>query len=179
MIRSLTAAECLTAREMVADDIVRCKTGTGEDMKHHAIAYSDWEAVRLSFRLGRERRAAGRSAQKKKEAAAEKERPLLDEVLSEERAEKESRSGTGLSAEKEEKKSETGFSGDGGTGDYAAPWPGQHICFDPDAIRARGYVRSAQTVLGGVQGYTFYKADGTGQFMRQEMLLIQKLARKV
>ena len=61
---------------------------------------------------------------------------------------------------------------------FADPWPGQRIVFDPEAIRARGFVRSVQTTLSGVHGYSFYKADGTAQFLRTETLLAQKMARK-
>ena len=63
--------------------------------------------------------------------------------------------------------------------DFADPWPEHKIKFDFEAIRAKGYVRSEQTVLGGVNGYTFYKEGGPGQFIRVEMLLLQKMAHKV
>ena len=63
--------------------------------------------------------------------------------------------------------------------EFAAPWPEHRIEFDLAAIRAKGFVRSEQKSLGGVNGYNFYKEDGAGQFIRMEMLLIQKMARMV
>ena len=64
-------------------------------------------------------------------------------------------------------------------GDFAAPWDEHSIEFDDAGIRAKGFVRSERASLGGVNGYNFYTADGTCRFIRQEMAIIQKLARKV
>ncbi len=103
-------------------------------MKDTAIAFSDWEAIRLSAGLKKEER------RKKQE---DRERTTVTTA-----------------------------------GPFAESWPGQRLVFDPEVIRGKGYVRSSQTVLSGVQGYTFYKEDGTARFFRPEMLLIQKLAHK-
>lgn len=63
--------------------------------------------------------------------------------------------------------------------DFAKPWPEHKIKFDTAAIRAKGYIRSEQKSMGGVNGYYFYKEDGSGQFIRFEILLVQKMAHKV
>ncbi len=61
---------------------------------------------------------------------------------------------------------------------FCEPWAEHSIEFDVDAVKAKGYVRSEQTTLGGVNGYNFYTADGSCRFIRQEMLVIQKMAKK-
>lgn len=58
------------------------------------------------------------------------------------------------------------------------PWEEHDIEFDADGIRAKGFVRCERTSMGGVNGYNFFTADGTCRFIRQEMAVIQKLARK-
>lgn len=63
--------------------------------------------------------------------------------------------------------------------DFAKPWPEHKIKFDTDVIKGKGYVRSEQKNMGGVNGYCFYKEDGSSQFIRVEMVLIQKMAHKV
>lgn len=65
-----------------------------------------------------------------------------------------------------------------GSSDFATPWPEHNIKFDTSAIKEKGYVRSERQTLGGVNGYTFYREDGTSQFIRVEMVLIQKMAQK-
>ena len=62
---------------------------------------------------------------------------------------------------------------------FCKPWAEHNIEFDPEGIRAKGFVRSEQTTLGGVNGYNFYTADGSARFIRQEMAIIQKLAKKL
>lgn len=62
---------------------------------------------------------------------------------------------------------------------FAKPWPEHKIKFDVPTIKDKGYVRSEQKCLGGVNGYCFYKEDGSSQFIRVEMVLIQKMAHKV
>ncbi|MCR5094076.1 MAG: hypothetical protein K6B72_08895 [Lachnospiraceae bacterium] len=123
-------------------------------MEGHAVAYSDLEAIRLSFRLRRKKRsdeAPGEETEVPR--MAHTDLPTLEEVIAEEVIPKEKMT-------------------------FADPWPGQRIVFDPEVIRAKGFVRSVQTTLSGVQGYSFYKADGTAQFLRMETLLAQKMARK-
>ena len=62
---------------------------------------------------------------------------------------------------------------------FAEPWSDHKIKFDIDKIKSKGYVGLEQKVMGGVKGYSFYKADGSTQFIRVEMILIQKMAYKV
>ena len=47
-----------------------------------------------------------------------------------------------------------------------------------DVIKQKGFVGSERQTLSGVNGYSFKKADGTKQFIRAEMVLIQKMAHK-
>ena len=63
--------------------------------------------------------------------------------------------------------------------DFAKPWPEHNIKFDTDVIKSKGFVRSEQMVMNGINGYCFYKEDGVSQFIRVEMVLIQKMAVKV
>ncbi len=62
---------------------------------------------------------------------------------------------------------------------FAKPWAEHNIKFDVDAIKAKGFVRSEQTTMGTVKGYTFYKPDGTNQFIKVEMLIVLRLAKKI
>ena len=62
---------------------------------------------------------------------------------------------------------------------FAKPWAEHSIKFDIDVIKGKGYIRSEQHTLNGVKGYMFFKSDEKGQFMRVEMILIQKMAHKV
>lgn len=62
---------------------------------------------------------------------------------------------------------------------FAKPWDEHRVKFDIDVIKGKGYVRSEQHILNGVKGYMFYKDDEKGQFIRIEMILVQKMAHKV
>ena len=62
---------------------------------------------------------------------------------------------------------------------FASPWPEHNIVFDKDMIKAKGYVGVEQKTMDGYRGYRFCKADGTSRFMRVEMVIVQKMARKV
>lgn len=64
------------------------------------------------------------------------------------------------------------------TGRFAEPWKDHAIVFDHEMIRAKGYISSERKILGGVRGYSFVKEDGTTQFMRKEVAIIQKIARE-
>lgn len=66
-----------------------------------------------------------------------------------------------------------------GSGDFAKPWEDHSIKFDVDIIKSKGYVRSERKELNCVKGYMFYRADGSSQFIRVEMVLIQKMAYKL
>ena len=61
---------------------------------------------------------------------------------------------------------------------FAKPWPEHEIKFDTSVIEDKGYVKSERETLNGVNGYRFYKADDTSQFIRVEMAIIQKMANK-
>lgn len=65
------------------------------------------------------------------------------------------------------------------SGGTAEPWPEHKIVFDNDAIKAKGYVGFERKTMGGVNGYEFIRSDGTRQFIRVEMVVIQKMAKKV
>ncbi|MCR5734165.1 MAG: protein kinase [Lachnospiraceae bacterium] len=58
------------------------------------------------------------------------------------------------------------------------PWPEHHIVFDEDKIKEKGFVSVQQAVFQGVKGYRFKRADNSEQFIRVEMVLIQKMAVK-
>ena len=62
---------------------------------------------------------------------------------------------------------------------FAKPWPEHKIKFDVPAIQAKGFVSSEQETMNGVKGYRFHKEGDASQFMRVEMVLIQKMAHKV
>ncbi len=59
------------------------------------------------------------------------------------------------------------------------PWPEHHIEFDMDAIKSKGYVAVSQKELNGIKGYEFIRANGTRQFIRVEIVVIQKMAKKI
>ena len=62
---------------------------------------------------------------------------------------------------------------------FAKPWPEHNIKFDVDVIKGKGFVRSERTEMNAVKGYTFYKADGTSQFIKAEMLIVLHMANRV
>ena len=64
-------------------------------------------------------------------------------------------------------------------GGIAEPWPEHRIVFDEAVIRSKGFVSVDRQLLGGIKGYRFTRSDGNPQFMRVEIVLIQKLARKL
>lgn len=65
------------------------------------------------------------------------------------------------------------------TGGLAPAWPEHKIRFDPAVIGAKGFVSSERETMNGVNGYRFYKADGSSQFIRAEMAIVQRMAQKV
>ena len=62
---------------------------------------------------------------------------------------------------------------------FAEPWPEHKIELIPDVIKRKGYVGLSQATKDGIKGYELFRPDGSGQFIRVEMLLIQKMARKL
>ena len=62
---------------------------------------------------------------------------------------------------------------------FADPWPEHKIEFDTATIIAKGYVASVQKTMNGINGYEFVRANGVRQFIRVEMIIMQKMARKV
>jgi hypothetical protein len=64
-------------------------------------------------------------------------------------------------------------------GDLAMPWSEHAIRFHTDVIESKGYVRFERSELNGIKGYTFYKADGSGQFIRVDMLVMLKMASRL
>lgn len=63
--------------------------------------------------------------------------------------------------------------------DFVAPYPEHNIEFDTDTIISKGYVASAHKTMNGINGYEFIRANGHRQFMRVEMLIIMKMAKKL
>lgn len=62
---------------------------------------------------------------------------------------------------------------------FAKPWPEHNIKFDVDVIKGKGFVRSERTEMNAIKGYRFYKANGTSQFIRVDMLVVLHMARRV
>lgn len=62
---------------------------------------------------------------------------------------------------------------------FADPWPEHKIEFDVEAIIAKGYIASVQKTTCGINGYEFIHANGKRQFIRVEMLIIMKMAKKL
>ena len=62
---------------------------------------------------------------------------------------------------------------------FAKPWPEHKIKFNIDTIKKMGYVKSEQKTMGGINGYSFFKEDGSDRFIRVETALVQKMARKI
>ncbi len=135
----------------------------------YAVAFSDWEAGKKKRELRRIRRE-----KKKSESdimvAAEKSAAISVAPEKTETKALETKSAAGTASSTASSIKDKGF---------ALPWPGQNIVFDLDVAREKGYVASEQTVLSGVKGYTFFNEDGTGRFMRPEMLITLKLAHKM
>ncbi|MCR4655264.1 MAG: hypothetical protein K5770_03430 [Lachnospiraceae bacterium] len=65
------------------------------------------------------------------------------------------------------------------TAEEIVPWPEHKISFDMDKIREKGFSGVKQSILGGIHGYTFVRSNGTEQFLRVEMVLVQKMAVKI
>ena len=59
------------------------------------------------------------------------------------------------------------------------PWPEHKIEFDEAKIKEKGYIKVEQSTTAGVNGYKFTKVNGASQFIRVEMVIIQKMAKKV
>ncbi|MBE6609623.1 MAG: hypothetical protein E7634_03025 [Ruminococcaceae bacterium] len=58
-------------------------------------------------------------------------------------------------------------------------WPEHSIEFDSEMIAKKGYVKVEMGEKNGIKGYYFTRADGIRQFIRVEMVIMQKMARKV
>jgi len=59
---------------------------------------------------------------------------------------------------------------------FAEPWPEHTISFNAEVIRSRSFIRSERSEKSGIKGYIFYRADGSAQFMRMEMLVALRMA---
>lgn len=62
---------------------------------------------------------------------------------------------------------------------FCEPWAEHSIVFDVEQIKKRGFVRSRQTELNGIKGYSFTRTDGTEQFIKLEMILLFKMATRL
>ena len=63
--------------------------------------------------------------------------------------------------------------------EFAKPWPEHNIKLDVDVIKGKGFVRSERAEMHAIKGYTFYKSDGTSQFIKAEMLIVLHMAARV
>lgn len=79
---------------------------------------------------------------------------------------------------KKKASTETPASGTSEATGFAEPWPEHKIEFDTAVIMAKGYIASVQKTINGINGYEFIRSNGTRQFIRVEMVLIQKMACK-
>lgn len=64
-------------------------------------------------------------------------------------------------------------------GGFCEAWPEHRMVFDETAIRARGYVRSEQCEVSGIKGYYFYRANGRQDFIKDNLALMFKMARRI
>lgn len=62
---------------------------------------------------------------------------------------------------------------------FVDPYPEHNIEFDMDTIISKGFVASAHKTMNGINGYEFIRTNGHRQFMRVEMLIIMKMAKKL
>lgn len=62
---------------------------------------------------------------------------------------------------------------------FAEPWDDHSIEFDKDMLKSKGYVSSVQKMLNGVKGYEFVRSDGSRQFIRVEMIVMLKMAKRI
>lgn len=62
---------------------------------------------------------------------------------------------------------------------FCKPWREHKVDFDLEQIEKRGFVRIEQSQLSGVKGYTLTKEDGTEQFIKVEMMLVLKMAKRL
>lgn len=62
---------------------------------------------------------------------------------------------------------------------FDSPWVEHNIEFDMNAIKAHGFVGVKRDSMAGIKGYRFIKTDGNDQFIRAEMVIIQKMAKKL
>ena len=58
------------------------------------------------------------------------------------------------------------------------PWPEHGIVIDDKVMCEKGYIRIERCTRGDINGYLLYKEDGTSKFMRDNVLLLIKIAKK-
>ena len=58
------------------------------------------------------------------------------------------------------------------------PWEGHNISIDFDVLKEKGYKKIERSEMSGVKGYKLIKNDDSNQFIRKEMLIVQKIAKK-
>ena len=64
-------------------------------------------------------------------------------------------------------------------GDSFSPWEGHSISIDYDVLKEKGYKQIEKSEMSGIKGYKLIKNDGNCQFVKKEMLIIQRIAKKV
>lgn len=62
---------------------------------------------------------------------------------------------------------------------YAKPWPEHRIKFEIEVIKKKGFVRFQRAEMDGIKGYLFFAANGTSQFIKEEKLIIWRMAKRV
>ena len=64
-----------------------------------------------------------------------------------------------------------------GKSDKFVPWEEHAITIDYDVLKGKGYKQIEKSELGGVKGYKLIKDDESSQFVRKEILILQKIAK--
>lgn len=62
---------------------------------------------------------------------------------------------------------------------FAEPWPEHKITFDIEIIKKKGYTSSTTKTKNGIKGYEFIRRNGIPQFIVVDMLIIQKMAKRI
>ena len=59
-----------------------------------------------------------------------------------------------------------------------SPWPEHGIVIDDKVMHEKGYTRIERSTRGDINGYMLFKDDGSSKFMRDNVLLLIKIAKK-
>lgn len=61
--------------------------------------------------------------------------------------------------------------------DEFSPWGEHNIMIDFKVLKEKGYKKIEKSEMSGIKGYKLIKNDGSNQFIRKEMLIVQKIAK--